>query len=58
MSDPLPPLCVICVVLLGRRAAEAVTLVAGDPVCVDHTKLRVEANSLKHALTIARADLA
>lgn len=54
MSDPL---CVICCMLVGRRASAALTTVAGDAICGDHLKLRVELPTLQQAIAVARADL-
>ena len=51
------PVCVICAVVLGKRAAPAITLVAGDAVCADHVKLRTDCETLALAIREARADL-
>lgn len=48
--------CLICVMLLGRRALPAITLVAGDPVCWDHVAIRVN-RPLLAAIEVARGDL-
>jgi ATP/maltotriose-dependent transcriptional regulator MalT len=52
-----PPYCVICYMLVGKRACPAVTTVAGDAVCGDHVGLRVESPNLLSAVAVARADL-
>lgn len=51
------PVCVICLVILGNRAELAITLVAGDAICVDHAKLRTDCETLGLAIREARADL-
>ena len=50
------PVCVICFVLVGRRACSAITTIAGDAICADHVALRVEF-LLPEAIAEARADL-
>lgn len=50
------PVCAICIVVLGSRAAPASTLIAGDAICIDHARLRVDCESLRVAVREARAD--
>jgi hypothetical protein len=48
---------ICCVILGGRRAIPAATLIAGDAICADHSKLRADCATLGHAIREARADL-